>query len=263
MEVSKIIERSATMLSGTSVQSECMPSVSALGELLTLCRTVIFPEYYGQSSSLYYIGQKLEQIHLLLSAEISEPMAVQFIAALPEIKRVLMTDVEAVFTGDPAASGHAEVIFCYPAITAMLHHRIAHFFSLQGVTIIPRIISEMAHSATGIDIHPEAQIGEAFSIDHGTGVVIGQTTIIGRNVRLYQGVTLGARSFCNDADGNPMNTPRHPIIGDNVVIYSNTSVLGRITIGENSIIGGNVWLTESVPVESKITQSSANYNKCK
>jgi serine O-acetyltransferase len=181
----------------------------------------------------------------------------QFIEALPEIKRLLFTDVMAIFDNDPAVHNYSEVIFCYPVVQTMIHYRIAHQLHISGVPILPRILTELAHSTTGIDIHPGAQIGEYFSIDHGTGVVIGETCIIGHHVTIYQGVTLGAKSFKYDADGNMLNVPRHPIIEDYVTIYSNASVLGRITIGHHSTIGGNIWLTHSVPPNSRILQSKA------
>lgn len=170
------------------------------------------------------------------------------------------TDVRAILEGDPAAKSYGEVIFCYPAVRALLNHRVAHELLLLGVPILPRIISEMAHSETGIDIHPGAKIGESFSIDHGTGVVIGETCIIGDRVRLYQGVTLGAKRFVLDEKGSPMDVPRHPILEDNVVVYANTSILGRVTIGKDSVIGGNVWLTVSVPPGSHVLQQKALSN---
>ena len=149
------------------------------------------------------------------------------------------------------------MIFCYPVIRALLNHRVAHELLKLGIPILPRIISELAHSETGIDIHPGARIGEYFSIDHGTGVVIGETSIIGDHVLIYQGVTLGAKRFTFDENGIPLNVPRHPIIQDNVVIYANANVLGRITIGKGSIIGGNVWVTSDVAPNSKIVQQKA------
>ena len=187
----------------------------------------------------------------------AERLAGEFIETLPEIKRLLYTDVEAMFDADPAATNYGEVIFCYPVMNTMTHYRVAHRLHELKVPVIPRIITELAHSKTGIDIHPGAQIGEYFSIDHGTGVVIGETTIIGNHVTLYQGVTLGAKSFKYDEQGNMLNIPRHPIIEDNVTIYSNASILGRITIGHHSVIGGNIWLTHSVPPYSRIQQSKA------
>jgi serine O-acetyltransferase len=142
-------------------------------------------------------------------------------------------------------------------MNTMTHYRIAHVLHQMQVPVIPRIITEQAHSKTGIDIHPGAQIGEYFAIDHGTGVVIGETTIIGNHVTLYQGVTLGAKSFRYDENGNMLNIPRHPIIEDHVTVYSNASILGRITIGHHSVIGGNIWVTNNVPPYSRIQQSKA------
>ena len=187
----------------------------------------------------------------------AEAQALQFIDQLPEVKRLLYTDVEAMFQSDPAATNYGEVIYCYPVMNTMTHYRIAHVLHLMQVPVIPRIITELAHSRTGIDIHPGAKIGEYFAIDHGTGVVIGETAIIGNHVTLYQGVTLGAKSFRYDENGNMLNIPRHPIIEDHVTVYSNASILGRITIGHHSIIGGNIWVTNDVPPYSRIQQSKA------
>lgn len=252
----QIIAQAAQELTTEHIAEQQLPDVESLRKFVELCRTVIFPEYYSSKATIFTIGQQVEQIYDILLCQTNEQVAAQFTASLAEIKRLIMTDVSAVYDCDPAATSHCEVIFCYPAIIAILYYRIANRLVRLGVEIIPRIISEMAHSSTGIDIHPRAEIGERFSIDHGTGVVIGETTIIGRGVRLYQGVTLGARSFRTDENGNPINTPRHPIIGDDVIIYSNASILGRIEIGKGTIIGGNVWVTESTPPYSKITQSS-------
>ena len=188
---------------------------------------------------------------------IAEEKALAFIDALPEIKRLLYTDIQAMFDNDPAAPNFGEVIFCYPSMNTMTHYRIAHKLHELQVPVIPRIITEQAHSKTGIDIHPGATIGEYFAIDHGTGVVIGETAIIGNHVTLYQGVTLGAKSFKYDENGNMLNIPRHPILEDNVTVYSNASILGRITIGHHSVIGGNIWVTHSVPPYSRIQQSKA------
>jgi serine O-acetyltransferase len=164
-------------------------------------------------------------------------------------------DVEAAYNGDPAAKSYGEIISCYPVIKALINYRIAHELHKLGVPLIPRILTERAHSETGIDIHPGAQIGTHFTIDHGTGVVIGETCIIGNNVKLYQGVTLGAKSFPLDADGNPIKgIARHPILEDNVIVYSNATILGRITIGQDAVIGGNIWVTEDVPAGSRIVQ---------
>ena len=189
--------------------------------------------------------------------EKSRQLAIRFINQIPEIKRLLATDVKSVYDSDPAARNPNEVILCYPAIKAMLHHRIAHVLFQLNIPTLPRIISELAHSETGIDIHPGAHIGEYFSIDHGTGVVIGQTSIIGNHVSLYQGVTLGAKSFTLDQEGKPIDLPRHPIIEDFVTIYANATILGRITIGHHSVIGGNIWVTQPVPAYSRIVQHKA------
>jgi serine O-acetyltransferase len=178
-----------------------------------------------------------------------------FLARLPEVRRVLSTDVTAAYEGDPAATSPAETILCYPGVYALACQRLAHELYLLRVPLLPRLITEHAHSETGVDIHPGAQIGERFFIDHGTGVVIGETTVIGNGVRLYQGVTLGALNFPLDAEGHPVKgIPRHPIVEDDVVIYGGATVLGRITIGRGSVIGGNVWLTESVPPGSRVSQ---------
>ncbi|MEG1607429.1 MAG: serine acetyltransferase [Mucinivorans sp.] len=258
MNKNEIISGVALALALDSTKAQQLPCVAKIKELTELTRAVVFPQYFCQHTSPFVVATKVEQIYNILSEQASEGIASKFVSSLCELRRLIMTDVEAVYNGDPAAKSHTEVIFCYPAITAMLFHRMAHLLC-DGYILIARMISEMAHSLTGIDIHPCAQIGESFSIDHGTGVVIGETTIIGRGVHLYQGVTLGAHSFRTDSQGNPINTPRHPIIGDDVTIYSNTSVLGRIEIGQGSVIGGNVWLTKSVPPHSKITQSTVHH----
>ncbi len=259
-----------------------MPSGDKLTEIVRLTREILFPGYFGDSpvrseSIHYYLGVNTEQLFDLLNKQILAGLCFQceknnpdkllehkenafgltkkFIALLPELRRMLTTDVEAAFLGDPAAKSKGEVIFCYPAIRAILSYRMAHALVGLGVSIIPRMISEMAHSETGIDIHPQAQIGESFTIDHGTGVVIGATSIIGKNVKLFQGVTLGAKSFPLDENGNPIKgIARHPIVQDDVVIYAQATILGRITIGKGSIIGGNVWITNHVPEGSKIVQ---------
>jgi serine O-acetyltransferase len=181
-----------------------------------------------------------------------------FAAELPSVRALLDTDVRAAFEGDPSAKSIDEIIFCFPGFAAIIRHRLAHALYDLGVTMIARIVAEVAHSQTGIDIHPGARIGEGFFIDHGTGVVIGETAVIGRNVRLYQAVTLGAKRFEIDASGALIkNAPRHPIVEDDVVIYAGATILGRVTIGKGSSIGGNVWLTHSVPPGSTITQAKA------
>ncbi len=189
--------------------------------------------------------------------------AVLFINRLPALRAILDTDVDATFLGDPAATSTHEVIVCYPGLRATMSHRIAHELLVAGVPILPRMISEQAHSDTGIDIHPGATIGRSFVIDHGTGVVIGATAIIGDNVKIYQGVTLGARSFVKDENDNPVKgIPRHPVIGDNVVIYANSTILGRINVGDGAVIGGNLWVTSPVaPGEKLIQANPENFKK--
>ena len=260
------------------------PSVLSLREVMLLLRKVIFPGFFGSEqeaqvdSIQYYTGVYLEQIYDLLHEQIynglcfevdrccdskdrASRIAIDFINKIPHIKYLLSTDVKAILDGDPAAKSLSEIIFCYPAVHAILHQRVAHELLKLGVPVLPRIITEMAHSETGIDIHPGAQIGEYFSIDHGTGIVVGQTAIIGNHARLYQGVTLGAKNFTLDEEGLPIDVPRHPIIEDYVTIYSNASILGRITIGKGSVIGGNIWLTHSVPPNSKVLQTRAVEDK--
>lgn len=266
---------------------EPMPSSKQLGKIVDKIREIIFPGYYGNTTLdpvaiNYYMGVYVDELFSLLSEQILAGMcftcseknlhdhnvqkhmtearekAAQLIGYLPELRRILSTDVEAAYKGDPAAQGMGEVIFCYPAIRAISSYRIAHKLLDLGVPLIPRIISELAHSETGIDIHPRAKIGEFFTIDHGTGTVIGATCIIGNNVKLYQGVTLGAKSFPLDENGNPIKgIPRHPIIEDDVIIYAQATILGRITIGKGSVIGGNVWVTNDLPPYSKVVQSKA------
>lgn len=237
------------------------PSVLQLKRLMELVEYVIFPDYSdvpswtnGKEAIRAILAEQLSTI-----SEISDYQKItdDFVAALPEISRLLHTDADAVMHNDPAVKSMQEVILCYPVVKVMIHYRAAHQLYLLGVPIIPRVITEMAHSATGIDIHPAAQIGEYFSIDHGTGVVIGATSIIGNHVMLYQGVTLGAKNFSYDANGVPIDKPRHPILEDYVTVYSNTSILGRVRIGHHTIVGGNVWLTHDVPAHSRVLQSQA------
>lgn len=258
------------------VYSKQLPSVQKLKEIVDIMREIIFPGYFGnplvtKNSIQYHVGVNTEKLYHLLIEQIGKALAFEtndtdiktkteektllFIGRIPEIKRLLATDVKAIFVNDPAAKNYGEIIFCYPAIKALLNYRIAHELLLSEIPLIPRIITEMAHTETGIDIHPGAVIGEYFSIDHGTGIVIGKTAIIGNHVFLYQGVTLGAKNFVLDEAGNPIDVPRHPILEDNVTVYSNASILGRITIGKGTIVGGNVWLTHSVPPYSRILQN--------
>lgn len=257
-----------------------LPSGPALQEIIELCRAILFPGFYGNSNLnsqtlKFHIGVDVERLYQLLSEQImaglcfvqgkDEPvcpmekgqnLAAEFVAKLPELRRILSTDIEAAYNGDPAATSRAEIISCYPVIKAISNYRIAHELMLLGVPLIPRIITEMAHSETGIDIHPEAKIGHHFTIDHGTGVVIGATCIIGNYVKLYQGVTLGAKSFPLDEKGNPIKgIPRHPILEDDVIVYSNATILGRITIGRGTVIGGNLWVTESTKPGEQLVQA--------
>ena len=186
----------------------------------------------------------------------------EFAQKLPELRRILDTDVIAAYEGDPAARSVDEVLLCYPGVLAIIYHRIAHEFYKKDLSLLARLIAEIAHSKTGIDIHPGAQVDQGFFIDHGTGVVIGETCIIGKNVRIYQAVTLGAKRFEVDGDGRLQKEyARHPIVEDNVVIYAGATILGRITIGQGAIIGGNVWITQSVPANSAVSQSSATKSK--
>ncbi len=264
-------------------EGDPFPSGKVLHEIIELCRALLFPGFFGNAkihanTIQYQIGVNTERLYELLTRQIlagicfetkekegetaqtvrdsAHRIAAEFIASLPEMRRILATDVEAAYNGDPASESYSEVVFCYPAIRAISNYRIAHKLLTLGVPLIPRMISEMAHSETGIDIHPAATIGEYFTIDHGTGVVIGATAIIGNNVKIYQGVTLGAKSFPLDENGNPIKgVPRHPIIGSSVVIYSNATILGRITIGEGAVIGGNIWVTQDVEKGAKIMQA--------
>ena len=225
-----------------------LPSVEDVKRIISLIKSIVFIDYFhkrqpDEELRAYQIGVSMEELYRLLRQQIArglqfceecaesdvlcagEELALKFIDALPEIKRLLYTDIQAMFDNDPAAATYGEVIFCYPVVNTMTHYRVAHKLHEMQVPVIPRIITEQAHSKTGIDIHPGAQIGEYFSIDHGTGVVIGETSIIGNHVTLYQGVTLGAKSFKYDEQGNMLNVPRHPIIEDNVTVYSNASIL--------------------------------------
>ncbi|MEA4975666.1 MAG: serine O-acetyltransferase EpsC [Paludibacter sp.] len=258
-----------------------MPSVDVLKEIVMLIRSVLFPGYFGDAgvnskTMLYHIGVNIDKLQLLLQLQIkaglcfesrseeqicaeidriAEEKTITFISQLPEIRERLYTDIIAAYNGDPAAKSFGEVIFCYPGIRAISSYRIANALLHLEVPLIPRIISEMAHSETGIDIHPGATIGEYFTIDHGTGVVIGETSRIGKNVKMYQGVTLGAKSFPLDEKGNPIKgIDRHPKIGDNVIIYSNSTILGNITVGDGAVIGGNIWVDQDVKPGAKLVQ---------
>ncbi len=220
-----------------------------LKTLMGAVKDAVFP-LYSDVQTEDALGSIRKALESLTDARVAE----EFLKGLPEIKRLVNTDVDAIARIDPAVTDRKEIVFCYPAVTAMLHYRSAHLLHGLGVEIIPRMLTEHAHSVTGIDIHPATRIGEFFAIDHGTGIVIGETAVIGNNVTLYQGVTLGARKFSYDSEGRPRNIPRHPILEDGVTVYSNASILGRVTIGAGSVIGGNVWLTHSVPPGSRVMQ---------
>ena len=259
-----------------------LPSSKELEEIIELTRSILFPGFYGMTSVniqtiRYRIGVDTERLNKLLCRQVmaglcfnedchcdnaadtrrclheeAEKIAENIILKLPQLRKILSTDVQAAFDGDPAAANLGEVIDCYPAIKALTNYRLAHELVLENVPLIPRMITEMAHSETGIDIHPAATIGTHFTIDHGTGVVIGATCVIGNHVKLYQGVTLGAKSFPLDKEGKPIKgIPRHPILEDDVIVYANATILGRITIGKGAVVGANVWVTRDMKPRSK------------
>ena len=263
-----------------------LPSKEEIKKIMNDLCGILFPMRLGphdlrQQSENYYIAHTLEktlyalheQVRLNLtydhkyrknagnleeSVQTAQEIVKTFAAQLPALRRILDTDVIAAFEGDPAARSVDEVLLCYPGILAIIYHRVAHEFYKQDLSLLARLIAEIAHSKTGIDIHPGAQVDQGFFIDHGTGVVIGETCIIGKNVRIYQAVTLGAKRFEVDEEGHLQKEyARHPIVEDNVVIYAGATILGRITIGEGAVIGGNVWITKSVAPNSAVSQSSA------
>ncbi|MGH9342109.1 MAG: serine O-acetyltransferase EpsC [Acidobacteriota bacterium] len=249
-----------------------LPNEDVIANILGKLRTILFPGYFGReyvnpTSVDFYIGELLFETYELLTDEIykalsnvnaekcqekAEEVCLKFMRIIPDLRRRLALDVEAAMEGDPAAKSYDEVIFSYPGMTAITVYRIAHELHLLKVPLIPRIMTEYAHRRTGIDIHPGASIGRWFFIDHGTGVVIGETTQIGDRVKIYQGVTLGALSFREGVE-EMRHTKRHPTIHDNVVIYAGATILGGDTvIGQDSVIGGNVWIINSVPPKSKV-----------
>jgi serine O-acetyltransferase len=258
-----------------------LPSKKILAEIVDNLGAVLFPNRLGfpdlnDEGIDYFVGHTLDRLLKQLNQQIalelkfiaeqngsssdvcekSQQITRSFAEQLPAIRLLIESDIQAAYEGDPAALSPDEVLICYPGITATIHHRFAHALYKLGVPLVARVISEIAHSATGIDIHPGAQISESFFIDHGTGVVIGETAIIGKRVRLYQAVTLGAKRFAKDENGLLVKgNIRHPIVEDDVVIYAGATILGRITIGHGSTIGGNVWLTHSVPPGSHISQA--------
>jgi len=292
-ELDKIVSELRTIRSEWRVESgrlqelglRELPSRDVLQQIVKELCGALFPMRLGpqdlrEESEDYYVGhtldasltQLLQQVQLELrysarqqhltftSADIKTRANIivrQFAVSLPQLRRILDVDVRAAYYGDPAAKSVDEVLLCYPGIVAIIHHRLAHLLYELGVPLLARIVAELAHSTTGIDIHPGASIGSGFFIDHGTGVVIGETAVIGERVRVYQAVTLGAKTFPADETGAlHKGLARHPIVEDDVVIYAGATVLGRVTIGKGSVIGGNVWLTRSVPPGSNITQAS-------
>jgi len=260
-----------------------LPQLDKIIEILADFKEVLYPGYrrrqgLHQDNVGYYVGDLVDQIFNELSIQIAralqhedvvfdaqgkwstyleegEQITLALLERLPEIRRTLATDVQAAYDGDPACKSLDEVIFCYPGLDAITVHRIAHELYLCQVPFIPRMMAEWSHKETGIDIHPGATIGDSFFIDHGTGVVIGETTVIGKHVKLYQGVTLGALSFPTDADGNIIRTmKRHPTIEDHVVVYASATILGGdTTVGHHSVIGSSVWLTRSVQPHTTVT----------
>ncbi|WP_308921974.1 serine O-acetyltransferase EpsC [Janthinobacterium sp. J1-1] len=268
-----------------------LPSREALTTIVNGLSAALFPTHYGRpnltdESIDYFVGDTLnttlnrlsEQVRrgLLFSVAPGDPhteasddalaskardITREFAASLPDIRALLVSDVQAAYAGDPAATSVAEIMLCYPGTIAILYHRLAHRLHTLGSPFLARLVADIAHTLTGIDIHPGARIGASFFIDHGTGVVIGETAIIGERVRLYQAVTLGAKRFPADASGVLIKgTPRHPIVEDDVVIYAGATVLGRITIGAGSTVGGNVWLTHSVPANSNVSQAQSRHD---
>jgi serine O-acetyltransferase len=275
----KIIEHCHGNECYTHIDYEPIPSEGFVVDLIDIFRELIFPGYFSKdpldpANMKYSLGQKVSVLYDKLSEQIihhirhdclrydqscshcedsGQAKALTVLESIPDIRRVLATDVQATYDGDPAAKSYDEIIFSYPGIFAIMIHRVAHKLFELGVPLLPRIMSEHAHSVTGIDIHPGATINERFVIDHGTGVVIGETTQIGKNVRIYQGVTLGALSLPKNAGQQYRGKKRHPTIEDNAIIYSGATILGgKTVIGARSVIGGNVWLTESVPPDTTV-----------
>lgn len=263
-----------------------LPARETLSQVIDTLKGVLFPMRLGppdlrQQTENFYVGHALDaalhgllaqarlELHHKARHDNADPAGIEaravaavhaFAGRLPAIRVLLDSDVLAAYHGDPAASSVDEVLLCYPGILAMIHHRIAHELYGLGLPLLARILSELAHAATGIDIHPGARIGAGFFIDHGTGVVIGETAVIGDRVRVYQAVTLGAKRFPRDAAGHlEKGYPRHPIVEDDVVIYAGATILGRVTLGRGAVIGGNVWLTENVPAGAHVTQAVSRH----
>jgi serine O-acetyltransferase len=268
-----------------------LPSREAVAGVVDDLRALLFPAHFGTpdlagGALRAHLGQRLDRARSVLAAQVRRALSLTcardhkgegplcrrcdrragqvrdaFVARLPAIRSTLISDVRAAFDGDPAAQLLDETLLCYPGVAAITQHRLAHELFVLSVPLIPRIVADLARATTGIDIHPGARIGPSFFIDHGTGVVIGETCAIGTGVRLYQGVTLGARGFPSDDDGHPVKgVPRHPIVEDGVVIYAGATILGRITIGRGAVIGGNVWLTRSVAPGARVTQAQVRHD---
>lgn len=263
----------------THIEYEPIPAEGFVSELIDKFREILFPGYFSRekldpANMKYSLGQSVSHLYDMLSEQIAhhvrhdclrydlpcseceqsgQAKALTMLESIPDIRRLLASDVQATYDGDPAAKSHDEIIFSYPGIYAIMVHRVAHRLYELDVPMLPRIMSEHAHSVSGIDIHPGATIGPRFVIDHGTGVVIGESTEIGANVRVYQGVTLGALSLPKDAGSLYRGKKRHPTIEEDVIIYAGATILGGDTIiGARSVIGGNVWLTESVPPDTTV-----------
>jgi serine O-acetyltransferase len=283
--VDRIVESCHEEACFEHIDAELIPSREAVIEILVMLREVLFPGYFSKekidrTNLKYLVGRSLDVLFERLAEQITHSLrheclrykqpcvqcaqlgyeeALRFLESIPGMRRGLATDVAAAYEGDPAAKSYDEIVFSYPGVFAISVYRIAHRLFEQQVPLIPRIMSEYAHSITGIDIHPGAQIGESFFIDHGTGVVIGETTVIGKNVRIYQGVTLGALSLPKDAGERLRGKKRHPTIQDDVIIYAGATILGGETvIGARSVIGGNVWMTKSVPPDTKVLLEEPN-----
>ncbi len=277
--VESIIESCNDRACHTHVDYEPIPSKAVVIDIINLLREILYPGYFSRESLdpvnlKYSMGQSVSVLFDMLSEQIcrgirhdclrynqscthctekGNELALSFLETIPSVRKILATDINAAYDGDPAAKSHDEIVFCYPGVFAITVYRMAHKLYQAGVPLLPRIMTEHAHSVTGIDIHPGAEIGESFVIDHGTGVVIGETTNIGKNVRIYQGVTLGALSLPKDAGEMLRGKKRHPTIEDDVIIYAGATILGGDTvIGSRSVIGGNVWITESVPPDTKV-----------
>jgi serine O-acetyltransferase len=275
----KIIKNSHDPECFTHINYEPVHSSRPVAQIIDKLREILFPGYFSPekldpANMQYNMGQAVSSLFDLLSGQIIHILrhdcfrydkqcvecenlgyetTLKVLESIPEIRKILGTDVLATYRGDPAANSHDEIIFSYPGIYAIMVYRVAHRIFELGIPLLPRIMSEHAHSLTGVDIHPGAKIDESFVIDHGTGVVIGETTEIGKNVRIYQGVTLGALSLPEDAGKHFRGKKRHPTIEDDVIIYSGATILGGDTvIGARAVIGGNVWITESVPPDTKV-----------